>query len=137
MSAIELLGQSIEKGHGREFTAEQLAEIGETFQAMQYELMSQQLKTESITRIAIVAVDGHGGSLNMTADVYDDTLGYKLDVNWDEEGDIIHVETNEVEMPEVQLQDEADVGEGDGNLPPVPSEGGAEGEVASGENGTG
>ncbi len=133
MSAIELLGESIKSGHGRAFEADQLREIGETLQAMQYELMNQTGRTEALTRLATVAVDLLGGNVTMTASAYEDAKKLGLDVSWDDDKDIIYVKTYEVEVPAVRDEDETDVGEGDSDLPPVPDDGGAEGELASGE----
>jgi hypothetical protein len=133
MSAIELLGESIDKGHGRAFEADQLREIGETLQAMQYELMNQTGRTEALTRLATVAVDLLGGNIDMTAAVYEEAQGLGLDVSWDDKKDVIHAKTYKVEVPAVRDEDETDVGEGDSDLPSVSDERGAEGELASGE----
>lgn len=137
MSAIELLGDSVQQGHGRAFTHDQLSELVATIQHQQVELMNQYARVEALTRLAVVVVDQLGGKLTITPTAYEEAIKYGLDVNWSEEGDIIHVESYEVVLPEVQMEDDSDDGEGVGDVPPVPSEGGAEVEVASGETGGG
>ena len=135
MNAIELLGKSIEAGHGREFTADQLNDIGATLQAMQRDLLDQYARVEALTRFAVVAIDSIGGSLDMTAIIYSEAENYGLDVDWDEEKDIIHAKTYQVLLPEVSEEDRTDGGGDDGSVPSVSGEGGTEEELASEEDG--
>ncbi len=130
MSALQLLGEALEKGHGREFTEDQLKEIGLTLQGMQMEIANQTARTEALTRFAVVAVGAVGGTLDMTPDVYDAAGNYGLDVSWDEEGDIIHAKTYKVEVSEVRDEEDDTERAEHGDQPSLPGLGGAEVEVA-------
>lgn len=131
MSAIELLAGSVEAGHGREFTVDQLKELAAIYQSQQYELMNQYTRNEALTRVAVIALSELGGSLTLSSVLYDEATSHGLEMSWDEEGDIINVKTYEVVVPDMPERDIDAIGTDDGDQPSVSDRGGAEGEVAS------
>jgi hypothetical protein len=134
MSAIELLGDSISQKHGRAFTAEQCAEIGETLQALQTTLIDRQMRLDALVQLTAAAITELGGTLEITPSTYEAVEGSQLEVNWQEEG-VIHVKVDKMEMSSVREDGDSAERLEDTGVAPVPAEEPTEAELADGADG--
>ncbi len=111
INVISLLAKSAEKGRGREFHASQIKEIVTIMQGMQFQIASDQGRSDALTRVLAVALNQLGGAIDIEPDLFVEAENYIVNVQWDEEdeGAIIHatLQRTNVDVPSVQEDTEA------------------------------
>lgn len=103
MNPIERLAKSVESGTGAMFDDKQVKELATILQAMQMQIASDQGKNEALIRILAVALNQVGGQLDIPVFMYAQAEKHIVDVEWSEEGDVIHasIRVADVDVPEV------------------------------------
>lgn len=109
MNILQKLAKSAEVGHGLELAPVHVKELVTVMQGMQYQIANDQGRLEAQTRILAVALNHVGGKLDIESQLFAEAENYVVNVEWEEEGDVIHASLGlaDVAVPEVQDQDEA------------------------------
>ncbi len=106
-NVLERLAKSAKNNHGLELFPTQVKEIVTIMQGMQYQIASDQGRTDALTRILAITLNQLGGSLDVHPDLFAEAEDYAIEVNWDDDEDvtegIIHVSLiRNMGLPEVQ-----------------------------------
>lgn len=127
MHTVERLIKSGQNNHGITLQPGQVQELLQEFAVYAQANAAMEARIHTITAIAGVLIERAGGRTEVQVAEYEAFLQTEgIDVNWDEEEGVIHVEVAQVAVPEMQVDDEDALGEEHSGVAPVSEDGGAE-----------
>lgn len=117
MNPIERLAKSVENGTGAMFDEQAVKELATILQAMQMQIASDQGRNEALVRILAVALNQVGGALDIPVFMYAQAEKHVVDVEWSEEGDVIHASIRVADVGVSEVPETADTATGsDGDV---------------------
>ncbi len=135
MNVIEMLVKAANNNHGRTLEPAEVKEVVSSLNAMNNQMETVNSRLDGLTRITTVLIGRLGGKITMQPSEFDEADDRGFTVNWNEEGDYIAVELDDVAVPDMQDEDEATDSEPDFDQPPLPGLGDAGTEAEESEPG--